>query len=751
MSDREMIEETKKDVPDQMEPVIPEIPAEKSEKEPEVEAAETDITEPEAKAAEVDSTEPEAKAAEADSTEPEAKAAEADSTEPEVEAAEAASTEPEAKAAEADSTEPETKAADADGAEPEAKAAEADITEPEAEAAEADSAESETEGQRSRSAGRRSGNRREKQQPVRPKKEHQASQRENILRLREIKKKKAAMPYMKILAAGGAAVAVVAVVAVAGTVIGNHRDTFSRGMKVETAAASLETTEAASESTGERNIVLETTLSAEEIASKEYEKTVQSIVDSYANLGIAEVSGYLNVRKTPESFGEVIGKLPKGGACEILDTSTDGWYKISSGGVTGYVSSQYVYTGDEAKKLAAENVAERAVIDADKLNVRSEPKADANVVEQVFKNERYDIKGQQDGWIQISSGYISADYVTVKYALDEAIKQDMRQTVLSLYDNLGVSNVSNYLNVRDNPDEKKGKIIAKLPSNAGCDILDTSTSGWYKIRSGNITGYVKSEYILTGQQAKDKALQVAKLMAISNTDGVNVRTEPNTNSSIYTQISNSERFLVADQQDGWVKIEIDDQDAYLSSDYVDVKYGLEEAIKYTPVVEVADTSSKNDSKNSSKNNTKNNSGKKNSGKKNSANDGAAGSKSGSVSSKRAQIANYAVQFVGNRYVYGGTSLTNGTDCSGFTMSVMAKFGVSLPHNSGAQSGSGKSITSSQMRPGDLVFYSGSGGINHVALYIGNGQVCHASNARSGIKISTWNYRTPAKIVNVLGD
>ena len=746
-----MIEETKKDVPDQMEPVIPEIPAEKSEKEPEIEAAEADSTEPEAKAAEADSTEPETKAADADGAEPEAKAAEADSTEPEAKAAEADSTELEAKAADADGAEPEAKAAEADITEPEAEAAEADSTEPEAKAAEADSAESETEGQRSRSAGRRSGNRREKQQPARPKKEHQASQRENILRLREIKKKKAAMPYMKILAAGGAAVAVVAVVAVAGTVIGNHRDTFSRGMKVETAAASLETTEAASESTGERNIVLETTLSAEEIASKEYEKTVQSIVDSYANLGIAEVSGYLNVRKTPESFGEVIGKLPKGGACEILDTSTDGWYKISSGGVTGYVSSQYVYTGDEAKKLAAENVAERAVIDADKLNVRSEPKADANVVEQVFKNERYDIRGQQDGWIQISSGYISADYVTVKYALDEAIKQDMRQTVLSLYDNLGVSNVFNYLNVRDNPDEKKGKIIAKLPSNAGCDILDTSTSGWYKIRSGNITGYVKSEYILTGQQAKDKALQVAKLMAISNTDGVNVRTEPNTNSSIYTQISNSERFLVADQQDGWVKIEIDDQDAYLSSDYVDVKYGLEEAIKYTPVVEVADTSSKNDSKNSSKNNTKNNSGKKNSGKKNSANDGAAGSKSGSVSSKRAQIANYAVQFVGNRYVYGGTSLTNGTDCSGFTMSVMAKFGVSLPHNSGAQSGSGKSITSSQMRPGDLVFYSGSGGINHVALYIGNGQVCHASNARSGIKISTWNYRTPAKIVNVLGD
>lgn len=611
----------------------------------------------------------------------------------------------------------------------------------------AETAEAEHEPVHRTRSERSSGTHRNRQ-PERPKKDHQASQRDNILRLREIKKKKAAMPYMKILAAGGTAVAIVAVVAVAGTMIKNHKDAFG-GMKVETAAASLETTEAASESGEEKNIVLETTLSAEEIESKEFEKTVQSIVDSYANLGIAEVSGYLNVRKTPESFGEVVGKLPKGGACEILDTSTEGWYKISSGGVTGYVSSQYVYTGDEAKKLAAENVAERAVIDADKLNVRSEPKADADVVDQVFKNERYDIKSQQDGWIQISDGYISADYVTVKYALDEAIKQDMRQTVLSLYDNLGVSNVSNYLNVRDNPDETKGKIIAKLPSNAGCDILDTSTAGWLKIRSGNITGYVKSEYILTGQQAKDKALQVAKLMAISNTDGVNVRTEPNTNSSIYTQISNSERFLVADQQDGWVKIEIDDQDAYLSSDYVDVKYGLEEAIKYTPVVEVADTS--NSKSNTKKSTGKSSSSSKSSGKKSSANDGAAGSKSGSVSSKRAQIANYAVQFVGNRYVYGGTSLTNGTDCSGFTMSVMAKFGVSLPHNSGAQSGSGKSITSSQMRPGDLVFYSGSGGINHVALYIGNGQVCHASNAKSGIKISTWNYRTPAKIVNVLGD
>lgn len=577
-------------------------------------------------------------------------------------------------------------------------------------------------------------------------KKTKAQPEDNIERLKKIKQKRSQGVSVKYMAAAVVAVAVVTVVAVAGGVVGRGEAAGARNIKVETAAASLETTAPVTqEDTEPVSIVLETTLSEEEIAAKEFDEAVQKVLDGYANLGIAGVSGYLNVRKTPESFGEIVGKLQSGAACEIVDTSTEGWYKISSGGVTGYVSSQYIYTGDKAREAAAENVKERAVVQADKLNVRAEPSQDGEIVGQVLKDERYTVKSVQDGWVQIDDGYISADYVTVRYALNEARKMDMRTTVLSLYDNLGVSNVSNYLNVRDNPDEKTGKIIAKLPSNAGCDILDTSTEGWYKIRSGKITGYVKSEYILTGQAAQDKAMQVAKLMAIANTDGVNVRSEPNTSSTIWTQISNSERYLVASQQDGWVEIELDDSTAYISSDYVDVKYGLNEAIRYTPVVEApAKSTGGSSSKPSGGSTSKPSSGK--------TNDGAAGSKAGSVSSKRAQIANYAVQFVGNPYVWGGTSLTNGADCSGFTMSVMAHFGVSLPHSSSAQAGCGKSISSSQMRPGDLVFYAGSGGgINHVAIYIGNGQVCHASSAKTGIKISAWNYRSPAKIVNVLGD
>ena len=122
----------------------------------------------------------------------------------------------------------------------------------------------------------------------------------------------------------------------------------------------------------------------------------------------------------------------------------------------------------------------------------------------------------------------------------------------------------------------------------------------------------------------------------------------------------------------------------------------------------------------------------------------------SASYKRQQLADYALQFVGNRYVWGGTSLTNGVDCSGFTMRVMEKFGVSLPHYSGSQAQMGKKVSSANMQPGDLIFYAGSNGkVNHVAIYIGNGRIVHAAIRRSGIKTSTWNYRTPVAIRSML--
>lgn len=453
----------------------------------------------------------------------------------------------------------------------------------------------------------------------------------------------------------------------------------------------------------------------EETVSKEQEKAAKeeeekkAVVDSYKNLGIVEVTGYLNVRETASPDADVIGKLQDGGACEILDDSTEEWYHISSGGIEGYISAEYVLTGEKAREKAMEEVALRATITADSLNIRKEPGTSAEVVGQALKGERYLVKSQEDGWIQISSGYISDDYATVAYGLNEARKLDMRSMVLNLYDNLGISSVDSYLNIRSEPRED-GDIIGKMTSKSAGEILETSEDGkWYKIKSGPVTGYVSADYILTGQAAKDEALQVAELMAIVSTDRLNAREQPTQDSKIWTQISNNERYPVTEQLDGWVGIELDTSTAYVSTDYVDVRYALPEAVKFSPL------------------------------------DG--------NQSLRNKMVNYGLQFVGNRYVWGGNDPHTGADCSGFVKYVYSHVaGITLPRTSREQARQGTPIKSSQMRPGDLIFYANGGGtVNHVAMYIGNGQIVHAASRRSGIKISTWNYRTPYRIVNMLGD
>ena len=473
----------------------------------------------------------------------------------------------------------------------------------------------------------------------------------------------------------------------------------------------------------------------EEEKAKE-EQEIQSAIDAYQNLGIVQVSGYVNIRETPDMKGNIIGKVSGDGACEVLGEEGE-WSHITSGGIEGYISSQYLVTGEEAKELAKSLVKKRAIImtENDNLNIRSGPSKDAEIVGQALPAERYEVLSEADGWVEINSGYISADYCEVKYALNEGRKLDLKAQAINQYDNLVIFKKSGYMNVRSTPENKgDDNVIGKLTSKAAGDIIET-LDGWYKIKSGTVTGYIAAdpELIATGQEAKDLAMQNATQMAIITTDVLNVRVEPNTDSKIWTQIVKDERYPVVDQQDGWVQIDLGsvdaedgsqdgDEKAYISTrdNNVEVRYALNEAIKFTPA------------KDSSSGATSD------------------GSGSSTKQSRRSQLVNYALQFVGNRYVWGGTSLTNGVDCSGFTMRVMEKFGVSLPHYSGSQAQMGKKVTSATMKPGDLIFYAGSNGkVNHVAIYIGNGRIVHAASRRSGIKTSTWNYRTPGAIRSML--
>ena len=539
--------------------------------------------------------------------------------------------------------------------------------------------------------------------------------------LNKARRKRNQNPYVTYLFYGLAGIAAVMVLA-AVVVFARKQATAFTEWRTERAQQQAEA-DAAAQALEELESQKESESAAEAEAAKADLAEKQAVVDAYGNIGIVHVSGYLNVRKTPESGGDIIGKMQENSVCTILDEQ-DGWYHIQSGEVEGYISSEYVLSGDEAKTEALEQVSLRAVITADSLNIRTSPEIkDDNVVGQALEGERYQVIGQGDGWIQISSGYISTDYAEVKLSLNEAVKMDLRAMAINRYDHLVISKVTNYLNVRSSPaDEGDKNIIGKMPSKAAGDILET-LDGWYKIRSGSITGYITADpqYTATGQEAIDLATQAASLMAIVRTDRLNVRMEPNTDSKIWTQISKEERYPVEKQLDGWVQIDLDTGDsgngeendgAYISTrdNNVDVQYALTEAIKFSPMEETANQQA----------------------------------------SLRSKIVNYALKFVGNPYVWGGTSLTNGADCSGFTQSVLRNFGISVPRVSREQANTGKGIKSSDMRPGDLIFYTNSKGtINHVAMYIGNGQIVHAASRRSGIKISTWNYRTPAKIRNVI--
>ena len=549
---------------------------------------------------------------------------------------------------------------------------------------------------------------------------------------------------------------------------------FDTSKSSRTAKAVKETETSAEEtgSTGEETSTEETGSAGEDTsadaASKEStgetEAETSAPVDKsmVGTMGFAQTDSYLNVRASGDTDGEVIGKVYNNGSVEILDVDDNGWYYIKSGNVEGYVAGQYVATGGTAEKIAEDTGYTTAEVGADILNVRRDPSEDSDVVDTVSSSNHLEVVEDDGDWVKVVTdagiyGYVSTDYVnvTTDYATGETVEEEQERlnkewleylaqqeaaaqaaaasqaAADASYTDSSYTDTSSadqaYSDAQAAADaaaaEAQAQADAAAQAQAEADAAAAQAQAAQDAAAQAASADVDSLYqaYLTAQSAADEAVANG-----SDTDTINATAQAAQDAyAVYVEAQNqadAAAQAAADAQaqaDAAAQAQADAEAAAQAQADAEAAAAAaaqeaSEAQAQAAQTEAPQTEAENTSSGSSS----------------------------SGSSLGAQVAAYATQFVGNPYVWGGSSLTGGADCSGFTMAVYSQFGVSLPHSAAAQSGYGSDVSLSDLQPGDLLFYDNGGGIGHVTMYIGNGQVVHASSSTTGIIISSVDYRTP---------
>lgn len=332
-----------------------------------------------------------------------------------------------------------------------------------------------------------------------------------------------------------------------------------------------------------------------------------------------------------------------------------------------------------------------------------------------------------------TEGTIPVEAIVKQVQLPEVTSKAAENTKEERYKNLVIAQVNSYVNIRSLPGED-GEVLGKLYDDAAGTYL-SEENGWYLIQSGSVTGYVKADYCVTGEEAVALAKQVGQRIAKVNTTTLKVRKEPTLEAAVLGLVPMGEELTVSEEAEGWVKVDVEEGIGWVSADYVELRTEFvqaeskeeEEKRLAAEAEERRKALAAAEAKAAKKKPATSTTQKQENAVVNTVTD------NGDMG---AEVAEYALQFVGNPYVYGGTSLTEGADCSGFVMSVYANFGVKLPHSSSADRKQGYAVDGLEnARPGDLICYSG-----HVGIYIGDSQIVHASNKKTGIKVSNADYR-----------
>ena len=400
----------------------------------------------------------------------------------------------------------------------------------------------------------------------------------------------------------------------------------------------------------------------------------------------AQCENYINIRSEADENSEVVAKLYNDGSATLEETEEDGWYKIKSGNATGYVKAEYFATGEEAKEIADKVAYNVAVVNAEALNVRATPSEESTVIDVASQSDELEVVDTSGEWTTVALGndvygFIHPDYCEYKTYYPTAVTLEEEAAAKAEADRQAA----------EQPVEEDGS-YAEDTSPADATYTDETPAT--DVAYTDETPATDTAYVDETPET-DASYTEAPETEIPETDAPYTEapeTEAPETDAPYTEAPETEA--------------PETEAPYTEAPETDAPY-TEAPETDAPYTEAPETEAP-----------------------------------ASDSSVGQEIANYAVQFVGNPYVYGGTSLTNGADCSGFTQSVMANFGIYIARTAADQSYGGTSVSISDIQPGDLLFYSDGGGISHVALYIGGGQIVHAATESQGIIISSYNYDSP---------
>ncbi len=523
---------------------------------------------------------------------------------------------------------------------------------------------------------------------------------------------------------------------------------------------------------------------AESTESAEYTETSSQAAGT---VGFAQVPDELNIRRTADTEGEVVGTIANNGALEILDLDENGWYYVRSGNVTGYVASQFVATGSEASEIAASAAVTTVTGGEQTVNIRAEQSTEGEIIGVIANNESVEVVANEGAWVKVVTsdgtyGYVNADMVVAQTSYAEAksladhaaeaaaaveaapAEAAPAETEAQVEETAAVEeNVSYEETSYEEPVYEEASYEETSYDDGASYTEDTTSyddgssytedysyddgssytedysyddgssytedysyddgSSYTETSYDDGSSYTETSYDYTDLYSAQLSVQdayaayveaqnAADAAAADGTDADLINSTAAAAQAAYAAYVEAQNLADAASWDqGYSETTTDDsyaEDTYTedtyTEDYSDDSYS-EETYYEEEYVEETEAP---------------------------------------VSSVGESIAGYATQFVGNPYVWGGSSLTNGADCSGFTMSVFANFGISLPHSAAAQSGYGTEVSYDNLQPGDLLFY-GDGGIGHVSIYIGGGQVVHASSSTTGIIISDVGYRSPVAI------